>query len=393
MNSKVLTKPELTAIWQALNSPGRRAKTDSGELVTKIHREKWASSSDVMDLLYLMDDRLDELRNEIDIDRWCALFAIPQETVFTRPRNRKGSAYGHQSMTAAGVADLLIQLQRIGFRMRPHELANLEMPRIEKEMKVSSAELTVYCYPISEHKMPPITLPTENYWRATKRRRSLRTDTGYRVNVSLDENNAPIHLEIRAPKYRETRPPQRTVCDACGIEWMRGDPESSASHRREHKKRMAYLEPGRHPKIGGVEITDGYVFVDFTSPKWLHTEMYSRALAFKREFHYDFVQWDAVNPRSDVTGQGFLFVDEEKCIVGACAFRLREDDGKSWWGLQWIWFAPAHRRAGLLARRWTALRERFGRFHIEGPVSPAMQRFLAKIGDADLMAYKNIDRF
>src|SRR5690606_29973510 len=100
------------------------------------------------------------------------------------------------------------------------------MTRIEKETKVSSAELTLYTYPVSEHKMSPIALPTENYWRVTKRRRSLKTDTGYRLSVSLDETGDPVHLEITAPKYRETRPPQRTVCGECGIEWMRGDPES-----------------------------------------------------------------------------------------------------------------------------------------------------------------------
>lgn len=37
-----------------------------------------------------------------------------------------------------------------------------------------------------------------------------------------------------------------------------------------------------------------------------------------------------------------------------------------------------------LSRRWPVLRDRFGRFHIDGPVSDAMQVFLTKVGDADL---------
>ncbi|OCP08408.1 MULTISPECIES: hypothetical protein [unclassified Ensifer] len=391
MTEKVLTKPEMTALWKALLSPGRAAKIGATELALKIHREKWASSADVMDLLYLMDDRLDELRYQFDVERWCTLFDIPQETVFSRPRNRRGSAYGHQSLSAANVAALLIQLQRLGFRVRPHELVNLEMSRIEREPQVSSSELTVYCYPVSEHKMPPVTFPTEDCWRAVRRYRSVKTDTGYKLTGSLDENSEPVHVEIKAPKYREARLPKRATCEGCGYQWMKGDPESSASHRREHKKRMRYLEPGYHPKLDGVEITDGHVFVNFASPKWMHSEMYSRALAFNREFHYDFVQWDYVNPQSDMMGQGFLFVDEERRLVGACAFRLREGDGKSWWGLQWIWFAPVHRRTGLLARRWPALRQRFGRFHVEGPVSPEMRAFLIKAGDADLMEYGNVE--
>jgi hypothetical protein len=113
--------------------------------------------------------------------------------------------------------------------------------------------------------------------------------------------------------------------------------------------------------------------------------MYLRAGAFRREFHYDFIQWG--DPEDDPDAQGFLFANEAGSILGACAFRRREHDGKSWWGLQWIWICPLARRKGMLTERWLEFRKRFGDFRVEGPVSPAMEHFVVKQGDVALLGY------
>ncbi|MBP3954840.1 hypothetical protein J8F10_06030 [Gemmata sp. G18] len=60
--------------------------------------------------------------------------------------------------------------------------------------------------------------------------------------------------------------------------------------------------------------------------------------------------------------------------VGAACFRLR-DHG---WALQWVWMHPYFRRHGLLSGEWPALVWEFGAFAVEGPLSHAMTRFLAK---------------
>lgn len=57
------------------------------------------------------------------------------------------------------------------------------------------------------------------------------------------------------------------------------------------------------------------------------------------------------------------------------------------WALHWIWFAPKYRRMGLLLARWADFLESYGNFHIERPVSDAMQSFLRKHGTVEQRAW------
>ena len=52
-----------------------------------------------------------------------------------------------------------------------------------------------------------------------------------------------------------------------------------------------------------------------------------------------------------------------------------------------IWVCPKYRRHGVLTERWGYFKERFGNFHIEGPVSSSMEGFAVKNGDIELLGY------
>lgn len=112
----------------------------------------------------------------------------------------------------------------------------------------------------------------------------------------------------------------------------------------------------------------------------MHRAVYERALRFKRDFGYDFVQWaigrDGKN--RDPRSHGYLFAgDVDGAIGGACGF-WREDDGG--WRLMWVWVTPKMRRQGLLERRWQIFLDRYGDFTVEAPYSAAMHAFLLKKG-------------
>jgi hypothetical protein len=114
----------------------------------------------------------------------------------------------------------------------------------------------------------------------------------------------------------------------------------------------------------------------------MHKEIYERARLFKREFHYDFVQWHPDGERNPGV-VGFLFVDPAGSgkLLGACCFRWREySNAPHRWAMDWIWLAPGARRTGLLTARWPSFLKDFGAFHVEHPRSDAMQAFLKKHG-------------
>jgi hypothetical protein len=231
-----------------------------------------------------------------------------------------------------------------------------------------------------------LVLVSEQEWYRGKFNKGKLT-SGHRYEVWLGPDDAVYKLEVMAPKYRQVHAPVETICSDCGDRWFRGDPDSSAAHRREHKRRMHVLDPGPLADMLSARLTtNDPELVRSTSPKWKHFEMYERARAFRREEGYDFVQWNSHDGDDDPHVHGFLMSDAEGRILGAISFRWREpQDEPAFWGLQWVWIAPKMRRCGILSNRWSAFRERFGDFVVESPVSQAMQDFLAKHGDTHLM--------
>jgi hypothetical protein len=112
--------------------------------------------------------------------------------------------------------------------------------------------------------------------------------------------------------------------------------------------------------------------------------VYRLADCCRREMGYA-LQYGYGGEEDDPDHVAFLWVHPE-CVgmswefrvpcVGACCFRLREEG----LALQWVWLHPYFRRRGLLSGAWPGFVREFGDFAVEGPVSEAMQSFLAKRG-------------
>ncbi|WP_143149271.1 hypothetical protein [Hyphomicrobium sp. CS1BSMeth3] len=352
-----------------------------------IARNGWASLEDIRDILYLTDARLDAIARDVPIRRWCECFDLRARTIFPRPKKSQAGVVGYDGVAAADVAALLIYLERLGYELEPLPLVERLMDVIRSNPYLTNAQLSVLWYERCRHKCEPLVLYLADAARPKlAETRRLRTTTGYTIEVATSADGTPIWLSASAPKYRKRRVSTPETCLQCGYVWTRGDPDSSAAHRREHKKRLSYLDPQPVVElVAAVAAGENTISVDRTSPRWKHREIYRRALAFKREFGYDFVQWQSDKGDDDPGAAGVLFCNAQNVIVGACAFRLREYQGRSWRALQWIWLAPKYRRSGILTTRWFDLRRQFGDFRVEPPVSEAMQAFLKKMGDESLM--------
>jgi hypothetical protein len=112
------------------------------------------------------------------------------------------------------------------------------------------------------------------------------------------------------------------------------------------------------------------------------------AKQFRREFHYDFIQFEhneeMCNYHKPIEDHpiGILFykeyMEDEYFIVGGGCFRWRKykDADNPQWALQWIWIHPYERNQGRLSGAYPKLKELLGDFHVEGPLSHAMEGFL-----------------
>lgn len=377
---KIVTTEILETLWEVLNKP---VKSTNPKTIKKLFDEVidsgWASLSDVEDILEALDWRL--YNNILKIEKLCKIFDIHIQTAYYKPSKLSVEVMGQKSLRTEELAHILILLEQMGFNTDPSYLTNYLLPKLSKEKKVflSGSELKVFLFSKFRHKNSPIEFCSdENWWREENKTKSFKTLHGYKVSAITNDKDHIICLEIRSPKFRKRPEPYLTRCKECGYEWAKGDPESSMYHRREHKKRMCYLDP--KPNIRMVKIMQNIDFelVTTNSLKWKHREMYERALLFRRMFHYDFVQWESCSGDNDPNVHGYLFTNNIGVITGACSFRYKKYGYKMVWVLDWVWLSPKHRRTGELSKRWEHFKTKFGKFEVQHPISDDMQLFLKK---------------
>lgn len=141
------------------------------------------------------------------------------------------------------------------------------------------------------------------------------------------------------------------------------------------------------PLISPKKAVRNPIRVTIDSPKQYRRAVFRIASFFRREFGYDFVQYGYDGNEEDEDHVAFLWVHPEAVgwarpfrvpCIGATVFRQRSAKNAlpPVYALQWVWFHPYWRRKGLLSSHWVALRQEFGDFECEPPLSPAMQKFL-----------------
>jgi hypothetical protein len=333
----------------------------------------WAYCSDVDDLMLAMDRRLVDL----DLRQLAEAADYPTRYMRDRPRFATADWMASPMMAAADVAGFCIFLEQLGFTVDPKPMVDSLYDQVAALPRMTIAQADIYCY-AALHQKHRLTLLTQESVDGTPDQQDWRSPGGYRYQCLTRGGQAAV-LTITSPKWR---PPRRSEvdCPQCGARYTRGDPESALHHRSVHAQAMRVLMP-RPSKRMREQLEHRGERVDGNAPLWTHREVASRALHFKREFGYDFVQWPDVITRAklDQRWVGFLFADADGAIDGACAFY---NDAGAEWALQWVWIRPDRRRHGLLAARWPGFLAEFGDFWIEHPLSEAMQGFVARHASA-----------
>ncbi|MBX9615931.1 MAG: GNAT family N-acetyltransferase [Caulobacteraceae bacterium] len=372
------TEPKtLSAIWNALNAPAPPS-VSLAKTWAAVAREGWISELALEDAMLMADRRLD--RFDLRPDVFVKMLKLEFRPVFDRPANRFDQPDGYDSLSVTDAAAVLILLERLGFLIDAEVLCSRLRSELSKASHLTWQGVDALFHHKSVGRTPPLTLDVDlGDWRGVKRQ-TLETPHGYKAEYALNDDEAPLWLTVKAPKYRPRPEPTLVICEDCGHEYVKGIPSADKQHRRTHRRRLAILKPEPDRKMAEAVAADALEapWVDSRSPQWKHDHMYRRAFAFKREFDYTFSQWPE-RPEQDPDPVGFLFIDPEDRVAGSAAFRPQPGEGRPW-RLDWIWLAPDFRRQGHLARHWDLFRQRFGEFDVEPPVSDAMKAFLRKRG-------------
>ena len=374
-----VSAPLLAAIVQALDAPARsRSPATARTLLAKVVQEGYFATWRFEDYLLLTDPRLVEALAAADLEALSAVAGSPLRNTTHRPNARSLGAVYTEAWAADDAASLLILLEGLGFEIDPSPLVEALLPGLPKRGLITSSQLDILWYARTRRKGKTGLWATPRQAHSEVRERVL--SNGYKVETWVTKDGAPTHCEVTGPAFRTRKPPVKTVCQDCGLTWYRGDPDSSATHRRDHRKRMVYLDPAPDPNmVAAMTAEADPERVTSRSPAWKQDALDERALLFRQETRYSFVGWGA-RYEKDHTARGFLMARADGAIVGCVVFRWRDySNAPAAWALQWVWVCLAARRSGVLRSRWAAFRAEFGDFQVEGPVSPDMQAFLAKV--------------
>lgn len=339
----------------------------------------WVILSQLWDKLEEQDPRLYSLFGLSE--SLCEVFDLRTRGAMHRPRSHLNEAILFQCLSTADAAALVILLNELGFLVDPAPLVEVISPVVQQSALLTEPQR----YALFFHKLRGrghITLATRgrlpgggvHQWR---------TAGGLAIEFLQDGDAAK--LSVKGARYRARLRSER-ACDVCGQNFCHGDLDSLLAHREYHQRFQRSHSPKLLPRLvqRANEVANPEV-VDRDAPHWLHSEVYERAYWFHREMGYDRVQWDLGSEEEPPVEQGvgcvFTTEHEPGRIVGACAFREREDGGiPAAWTMDWAWIAPAWRRSGTLSRYWPLLVRRFGDFPLEYPLSPGMKAFVLKHG-------------
>lgn len=107
------------------------------------------------------------------------------------------------------------------------------------------------------------------------------------------------------------------------------------------------------------------------------------AIYFKREFKYDYLQYESADHANDFTG--VLFFERAMDLVKDIDhYPNRVIGGAGFWNkadghvLDWVWLHPFSRNRGNLRKHWPELKNKFGNFELTPPISAQMGKFLEK---------------
>lgn len=373
----------LQQIYQALNGKNRYFGdfAQYAPLDDAIIARGWIYSIELEELLLSTDSRLAYL----DLDRLTEYLEIPWRRVYKRPRYLSAGAMATNALTLADAACLFVRMEEMGFDSHPERLVEHGL-RAQKDLThVTGSEWTLLSYQKRRLKEEFSAYSDEQNDDGEWTPHNWKDALGRHIEFTL-VGKLPHILTVRGPKYRRPEPQVMVTCPDCGWRYTKGDPESAISHRSEHARVMRFMNPrplaAFQTRLG--KNTDPELVIG-DSPIWMHREVHQRALQFKHEFQYDFLQWEGSIRKKNLRAEshGYLFADHTDrygpgAAVGACAFW---QEGEKW-RMRWIWVCPSMRRSGVLARRWAEFLQRYGDFEIDTPLSDAMAGFVNKHGTA-----------
>lgn len=320
--------------------PAPTLRTRLSPYETKMLRDQGVTITDLGDYALLTEGRnYGRIEHYIE---WLAEQAdIPARSLLYRPQHIGNDTLGFLGFQVTDAVGLLVYMEQLGIMVSAALLVDELLPSLEMRTLLTEAEHSILTYKLWTGRRRSVIRSTAKRILGTESVETFRSPAGYRYKM-VRQNGLALSLEVRGPKHRQLI--QESVdCDYCGLSYLFNTPAETRTHRQAHRRAAQLLDPVPNTRLAKrLAETDQPIIVDSKAPMWMQKEVYRRAVTFKRELRYDFVQWpgDDVNPVT-LGWHGHLFpAGPDGTIAGAGAFSNQHPGpGDEEWTLAWVWIA------------------------------------------------------
>lgn len=166
----------------------------------------------------------------------------------------------------------------------------------------------------------------------------------------------------------------------------------SRGHERHYEIRLPFVKVVKNPQQNEIPTDVPFLIVGPNSPLAWRKAAENLACYFRREFGYDFVQYQATECHHDWSlAKDRVLVFAKKsvntsfedvfCFFGAVSVRwIKWSNAPPSWSIEWVWFHPYERGKGHMTKAWPFILQMFPEPSVAPPISPAMKSFLVKVG-------------
>ncbi|WP_342111264.1 hypothetical protein [Methylobacterium sp. SI9] len=140
-----------------------------------------------------------------DLRTTLKLFGVDPQPVYRRPGTRVLGLAGSDRIAVADFADVLMQVERLGFDTASATLCEALRPSLQAKAFITNAEVSVFWHDRERHRCDPVLIGTGPNLVSGRQVTALRTATGYRVEFYQGSDGQPTDLVATAPRWRPRR--------------------------------------------------------------------------------------------------------------------------------------------------------------------------------------------
>lgn len=204
-----VTPAALNAIWTGLNAAQRspaspwvaKCRRQAGGILKAAARDGWVGMIKAETVLIASEFGMPtgDLRTTLK------LFGVTPQPVYRRPGARVTGLSGSDRIAVADFADVLMQVERLGFDTDPATLCEALRPSLQAKAFLTNAEVSVYWHDRERHRCEPVMIGTGPNLIIGRDVTTLHTVTGYRVDLYQGSDSQPTDLVATAPRWRPRR--------------------------------------------------------------------------------------------------------------------------------------------------------------------------------------------